>query len=141
LADAVRLEKDFPQAVKLLLEALAEWQEMGNQGAVARCLECLAFIGGELAPTETQASDQAELLQRSGILLGAAEALREVSGSVMTANERLEYDEKLSALQTLASQEIFKASWRQGCETSVDQAKAIGEGLLDFISDAQSQRI
>jgi tetratricopeptide (TPR) repeat protein len=129
LADVLRLEKDFSQAVKTYLETLAEWQELGNHGAVARCLECLAFIAGELAQTETHASRQHDLLQRSGVLLGAAEALRKTSGSAMTPNERREYDEKLSSLQSLSPQEVFKAGWRQGQEMNIDQAKAIGEEL------------
>jgi hypothetical protein len=47
----------------------------------------------------------------------------------MTPNERMEYDEKLSTLQSLSPQEVFKAGWRQGREMNIDQAKAIGEEL------------
>jgi tetratricopeptide (TPR) repeat protein len=134
LAETARQEKDFSQAIRLYLETITAWQEFGNLGAIARCLECLAFIAGDLAQTQTGPAERQTLLRCAGVLLGAAETLRESSGSAMTHEERLEYDQRVPVVQSLAPQEVFKDGWLQGRETKVYPAKAVGEGLLGFVS-------
>jgi tetratricopeptide (TPR) repeat protein len=130
LADTARLEKIYPEAVQRYLETLSAWQELGNQGAVARCLECLAFIAGEQAQSTTGMAEQEALLRQTGNLLGTAEALREANASTMTQEERSEYDQEIATFRKLPSREAFGAGWRQGREMSIEQAKAVAEGLL-----------
>jgi predicted ATPase len=128
LADALRAEKDYARAVPLLLETLNEWRAMGNHGAVARSLECLAFIGADralAAPPEAQPA----LLARTATLLGTAEALREAKGAPMPPTERAEYDEQVGRLQAAAAPEALAAARQQGRGLSVDEALAVAEGL------------
>ena len=121
LADLARREMDVPQAVQLYGETIAEWRQMGNQGAVARCLECLAFIAGEQVKGSAPAV-RASLTCRAGILFGAAEAIRISSKSPMTLYEQVEYDQQLSAIRQDVEERDFQSAWSQGRVMSIDQA-------------------
>ena len=44
LADVARKQGRFAEATSLYREAMVEWRQLGNLGAVARCMECIAFV-------------------------------------------------------------------------------------------------
>lgn len=125
LADAARLDKNFPLAVELYLETIVVWHQMGNRGAIARCLECLAFIAVEQARSQTGQTEQERLIRHAGALLGAAEALREASASPMTHEESEEFAPWVTALKAWVPQKAFEAGWRQGREMDLDGAIAL----------------
>ncbi len=88
LADVARQTGDFDRASAMYREMIGRWQQAGNMGAIARCLECLAFI--VVARGETD-PDRERLWHHAGRLLGAAETLREASGVPMMPEEQPEY--------------------------------------------------
>jgi hypothetical protein len=69
----------FVEAWPLYRETIVAYQHLGHRGAIAHQLERFAFIA--------KAREQRE---RATKLLGAAEALREVSNSRVTPQERIE---------------------------------------------------
>ena len=113
LAEIARAEKDFSQAKRIYLDTIDEWRRLGNLGAVARCLECLAFIEGEQAG-QTSSTEQSFHINRAAKLLGAAETIRQQNGSLMPPDEQGEYDRHLTLIQDLAPAQAFKEAWQKG---------------------------
>ena len=95
-------------------ETIHGWQHSGNRGAMANQLEAIAFLA---------------LARGNGVrgarLLGAAEALREVAGAPMTAQERLEYDGELLRLRAQLEEAALGEHWAEGCAMSSDEAVAV----------------
>jgi tetratricopeptide (TPR) repeat protein len=120
LADIARQRGDFEQAESIYLEIIKGWVIIGNRGAVARMLECLAAVAIGRAREST--SNRSALLQRSANLFGAAEALRKVSNSDMTGQEKPEYDAWLEELRQLLDPGLFSAAWKAGSRLSQAQA-------------------
>jgi predicted ATPase/class 3 adenylate cyclase len=89
LADVARRTGDAGSAVTLYRELVVRWQQIGNVGAVARCIECLGFIAAERGDAE---ADGGASSRHAARLLGAAGALREASAVPMRPEERTEYD-------------------------------------------------
>jgi predicted ATPase/class 3 adenylate cyclase len=118
LADVARLQKRYQEAGDLYSQVIQNWRDQGNLGAVARCLECLAFIAGEQAQSAGGTSGQ-EQLRRAAILLGAAETIRQEQQSGMNPIEQKEYDRLLGQIQAFASQDdsnqsILEQAWGEG---------------------------
>ena len=76
---------------------------VGNLGALANQLECMAFIA--------IARDRPI---RAARLLGAAEALRESAEAPMPMNERAEYGPALERLHAIADAEAIASAWATG---------------------------
>jgi tetratricopeptide (TPR) repeat protein len=89
LADVARRTGNYDQAVALYREMVSRWQQAGNVGAIARCMECLAFVA---VARGDGAQDRERLRQHAARLLGAAETLRVASTAPMMPDERSEYD-------------------------------------------------
>lgn len=104
----------YDAALKLYREVIAEWRQIGNAGAIARCLECVAFVW-------FQAESEA-LWERAARLLGAAEKLRETIHSKMTAPEQREYDEQVARLREQMEEARFKMEWAKGRASTMEQA-------------------
>jgi predicted ATPase/class 3 adenylate cyclase len=122
IADVFRIQGDFDEAVRIYRETLHNWLNLGHKGGYARSLECLAFIAFEQAGDEKM-GNRSNLLERTGLLLGAAENLRQNSGQGMTIDEQLEYWEKISAMRTFVDQETksradFDLAWSRGQQLS-----------------------
>jgi predicted ATPase/class 3 adenylate cyclase len=129
LADVARQTGDYDRAVTLYRQLVNGWQRAGNVGAIARCLECLAFIA--VARGQIGREHQG-LSQHAAHLLGAAETLREESGAPMTPEERAEYDQIVNALveQTKGSFGTeFNAAWSEG--RAMTRAQAVEYALHD----------
>ena len=118
MAHAARQLGNFEEALALYRETIQEWQEIGHRGAVAHQLECFAFIA--------KAQEQGA---RAVKLMSAAEALREVSSSSMTPQERLEYERELAELRAGMDEKTFTSLWAEGQSMNMEQAIdfALGE--------------
>ena len=99
------------EALALYCVTIQEWREFGHRGAVAHQLECFGFIA--------KAKEQGE---RAIKLVAAAEALREVSSSPMTPNERMLYDREVAELRTGMDEQVFSALWAEGRSMTMEQA-------------------
>ena len=109
---------NYAQALALYRETLPEWHKIGHRGAVAHQLECFAFIA--------RAQEQGE---RAVKLIGAAEALRAASGSLMTPKEQMEYDREVAGLRAGLDEKTFNIFWEEGRSMNMEQAVdfALGE--------------
>ncbi len=114
LAHVLRRSGDLDAAQAEYRQAIRGWQRSGNRGAVANQLESMAFIA--LARGEAE---------RSVRLLGAADALREASGSPMMAQERAEYEDEVQRLRTALAGTAFDEGWAVGRAMSVEAAVAL----------------
>jgi hypothetical protein len=97
-----------------------------NPGAIARCLECLAFLatGDEC----TEASSAA--CRHAARLLGAAAALRQRHAAPMAVYEADEYRTRRDALQARLGDQAFAAEWASAQAFTLEQAIALA--LRDF---------
>ena len=86
---------------------------MGHRPAVANQFESFAFIAVAQAQPE-----------RAARLLGAAEALREVVGTPMLEDERVEYDRQVAALRAALDPARLDEAWAAGNALDMDQAIA-----------------
>jgi hypothetical protein len=99
------------EAKKIYFETLKGWQNMGNRSAIAHQLECFALIA--IAEEEPQ---------RSTILFGAAEALREKIQAQMTDYEQVEYDRSIIQLRYMLPETEFNSLWSEGRAMRMEQA-------------------
>jgi predicted ATPase/class 3 adenylate cyclase len=132
LADVARVMGDLPRAASLYQEVIKNWVTMGNRGAVARCLECLAFIAMQ------QANDGlgggSTFLHRAANLFGVAAVLRSTSRSDMSIEERKEYDSQLTRLQNSLAPADFSAAWAAGQALDITQAVAFAGQSGDLLA-------
>ena len=113
MAHVRRKQGRYAEAAAGYAGTIPVWQELGHLPALARELECLAFIAG--------ATGQAE---RAARLLGAAEVLRETLSAPMSAIERREYDEQVAALRAHLPAPALEAAWAAGRALTRDEAVA-----------------
>jgi len=113
MAHGLRQIGNFEEALTIYRETILTYKDLGHRGAIAHQLECFAFIA--------MAQEQGERTVR---LLGAAEALREVSDSRMTPQERIEYDKKVAGLREGMDEEMFTSLWAEGHAMTIEQAIA-----------------
>jgi hypothetical protein len=111
IAELERRSGNYWEAISWYLQAIQAWSELGNRGGIARCLEILAFMEYE--------QDQPEQAAR---LLGAAEAVRQKSGSKMLPAEKSEYDAAVNGLQEKLGVEALQAALADGHGMTVEQA-------------------
>jgi predicted ATPase len=111
MAHAARQLGNFEEALSLYRETIQEWQEIGHRGAVAHQLECFAYIA--------KAKEEGE---RAVKLISAANVLREVSNSLRTPQESIEYDRELAELQAGMDEDAFNLHWTEGQSMNIEQA-------------------
>jgi predicted ATPase len=121
LADVARQMGDLDQAESIYLEIIKVWVMIGNRGAIARVLECLAAV--TLARARETEVDKTVLLHHSANLFGAADALRKVSNSDMTGQEKPEYEAWLDELRQNLAPDQFSSAWAAG--SRLNQAQAL----------------
>jgi len=109
-AHVLRQHGKFEEALKIYLDLLPKWKQLGHRSAVAHELECIAFI---LARREETT--------RAATLLGAAEALRKAIDSVMTPMELEEYAKELKSLRVRMDEVGLNQSWKNGSKLSMDE--------------------
>jgi predicted ATPase/class 3 adenylate cyclase len=123
LADAERGLGHYDRALSLYRESIAEWREFGNQGGIARCLECIAFVLVHQAEDKTE-SERGPLRLRAARVLGAAERMREMIGAQMTPLEQIEYEGQFAILRAELEAASLSAAWAKGRELTMEQAIA-----------------
>ena len=124
VADMARFEGDYASAISTYLRVLQEWRSLGNRGAMARCLECIAFSLLEQAETRPE-QERLSCLINAVQLLGAAHSLRETNHSSMQMIEQAEYERYLGQLRERLPQIDFTIAWNTGRALSSDQALAL----------------
>lgn len=123
LADVAWQQRKYQESLRLYREAIKEWQQMGNPGAIGRCLECIAFVFVNQTRTEPQA-DRSAQFRRAARILGAAQALREQVNSPMTPYERTEYDREVASLREVLDETSLASAWTEGRSMTMGQAIA-----------------
>ncbi|MCA1702481.1 MAG: tetratricopeptide repeat protein, partial [Actinobacteria bacterium] len=145
LGDVARLREDHAEAVSLYEESLARLRELGDKRCVASTLGNLAAVAQlHSDPDRTEAlfleslGLRRELDDKAGIaecleglasvnisrdepahaaqMLGAAQALRDITGSVRPEVERAAHDRQVAALREALRNEIFETSWTMGSQ-------------------------
>ncbi len=99
------------EALQMYCETIVAYQDFGHRGAIAHQLECFAY----LAVIREQG-------ERAVKLFGAAEALREISNSLMTPRERDEYDKQVARLRARIDGAIFAQLWVEGRAMMAEEA-------------------
>lgn len=121
LAEVTWREGDTDRAISLYQETLIVWRGLGNRGAVARILECLAFAIAQRA--RAGEGDQPVMdFSKAAQLLGAAETMRTDSDAPMTGDEHAEYEREVAALRGDMDKESFEESWETGRKLTLEQA-------------------
>ncbi len=120
LADVRRLTGEYAEAAQLYRQTIRNHQLSGNQGGIARCIECLAFMQVEQAQTGT-AEGQTDHLRWAAMLFGAAESIRTTSGARMTVREPEEYAQYVDRLGALMDDRAREAAWAEGRRMTVEQ--------------------
>jgi tetratricopeptide (TPR) repeat protein len=128
LADVAQQRGELDQAAHYYNQAISGWRNVDQYGAMARCLECLAFVNNNRSQA---AGDEVrfQLLSISSTLLGAAAAIRRVNNTPMTPPERLEYDKELAQIKEAAGASAFNKAWLRGQVMDPDQAVAFAGEL------------
>jgi predicted ATPase/class 3 adenylate cyclase len=111
LAHLERKLENYTEALEYYRETIVAFRDMGQTGAVAHQLECFGFIA--LAQHEHQRAVQ---------LFAAANTLREKSGTPMTPDEQVYFDEQLNSLRDKMDLKIFESAWSKGHAMRMEQA-------------------
>jgi predicted ATPase/class 3 adenylate cyclase len=119
IGHAHRKMGDLDKAKEIYRETILVWQDLGQLGAVANQLECFGFIAVENGQWE-----------RAAELLGAAEALREISDTPMLIHEQMEYDKYTDRLKEEVEESQFERDWEAGRQMGMEEAVvyALDEG-------------
>ena len=121
LAHMERQLGNHARALELYRDTIVAFRDTGQRGAVAHQLECIAFIA--LAQNQ---------LERALRLLGAAEALREQSGTPMTPDEQVDYQRQVTLARGQLNPELAAKTWAKGRVLTMDQA-------IRYATDANSR--
>jgi predicted ATPase/class 3 adenylate cyclase len=111
LAHVLRANGALEEAEDRYRETLRGWHHLGHRGAIAHQLESLGSVS----------QSRAEPL-RAARLLGAAEVLREQSGSVMLDFERAAYEPMVAGVRAALGEVAFAAAWADGRAMGLDAA-------------------
>jgi predicted ATPase/class 3 adenylate cyclase len=120
LADVARQMGNLEQAESIYQEIIKVWVMIGNRGAVARVLECLAAVA--MGQARDPSPNQKAFLLRAVNLFAAAATLRKISNSDMTGQEKPEYDAWLDELRLNLPLDQYNAAWAAGSGLSQAQA-------------------
>jgi tetratricopeptide (TPR) repeat protein len=101
------------QARASLAESLALFQDIGARRGIASCLARFAGV----------ASVQGYMM-RAVRLSGAAEALRNVIGTRMEPDDRVQYERIVAAARTQLGESVFAQAWAEGHAMTLEQAIA-----------------
>ena len=117
LAHALRRGGRLAEATALYHETIGGWVHLGHKGAVANQLENIAYV-------QIETGD----LDRAIRLLGAADTIRDASGSRMAFDEEPEYDAALDRLRATLTPAGFEDGWAAGRALSQSDAVALAIG-------------
>lgn len=111
LAHLLRRQGRDREAVQHYRVAILTWLEMGHHAAVAHQLESFAIIAARHGDAPHAAR-----------LFGAAEALREVTATAMTATESEEYGQVIHTVRAEFDGPTFHSTWASGRAMTLEQA-------------------
>jgi predicted ATPase/DNA-binding SARP family transcriptional activator len=111
---------DYERATALNQESLVICHELGDKRGVAKGLESLASVAGERGQSG-----------RAARLLGAAAALRDTVGYLVSPGRRAGYDRMVGAARARLSADAFAAAWAEGRALSFEQAIAMALRAAD----------
>jgi len=113
IGHAHRQMGDFSLAMDIYRETILVWQDLGNRGAVANQLECIAFVAiANSQPTQ------------AATLLGAAEAIRVAVESPRLMDEQLEFDEAIASLDQNMEDGVLESALDNGRRLGLEEAIA-----------------
>lgn len=131
IAEIHRLKGEYAQAVAIYRRVVPIWREFGNLGAMARCIECLAYI--EIHRGKNfNGLEREQTLSRACRLMGAAEAVRQNPEAIMPPFEKAEYQREVALLRSLMDGETFAAAWSEGRAMSVEEAEDFVTNTLTY---------
>src|SRR6266567_5463977 len=104
---------DYPQSAALYQQSLALNREQGNKDGIVEDLAGLAEVASLLGQPE-----------RAARLLGAVEALREVSGIRLSPLRRAEYDRTVEGIRAHLDEAAFAEAWKEGRTRPLEQVIA-----------------
>jgi tetratricopeptide (TPR) repeat protein len=111
LAHLERRHGNFADALEYYRETIIAFRDIAQLGAVSHQLECFGFIALEKNQDE-----------RALQLFAAANALREKSGTPMTPDEQLYFEEQLTSLREKMDGNQFDSVWSTGYAMTMEQA-------------------
>ncbi|MDX1613721.1 MAG: adenylate/guanylate cyclase domain-containing protein [Candidatus Promineifilaceae bacterium] len=124
LAEVDRARGELDAAARRYRKIAQSWRDFGHFGALARCLECLAFIDQARVAAEP-ASDDPSRLQHAATLLSVSAAIRRRHDSTRQPREQVEFDRGVAAIKGQLDTDLFAGAWQQGQTLDVDQALAL----------------
>ncbi|HSF80377.1 MAG TPA: hypothetical protein VLA49_04055, partial [Anaerolineales bacterium] len=113
IGHSLRQMGDFDLAMDMYRETILVWQDLGNRGALANQLECIAFV----AIGKNQ-------FTRAAILLGAAEAIRAAVESPRVMDEQIEFDEAMASLRQSMENGKLDTALENGQRMGLEEAIA-----------------
>ena len=111
LAEVARMEGEYARAAELGKEGLILFREMEDRWAVLQTLIGL----GRLAVVQGH-------IERAARLLGAAESMREATGSALPPQVKEAHDQNVGTIRSELGEEMFTSLWAQGREMSFEEA-------------------
>jgi predicted ATPase/DNA-binding CsgD family transcriptional regulator len=111
LARIAGTQGDHERALRLQKEALSLFRDLRDRTCMARCFEDLAWLASEQGRGE-----------RAARLFGAAEALREATGTVLVPYQRTEHDRRVAAVRASLDEAAFRTAWATGRPMPLEQA-------------------
>jgi predicted ATPase/DNA-binding CsgD family transcriptional regulator len=114
---------DYPQSATLYQQSLALNREQGNKDGIVEDLAGLAAVASLLGQPK-----------RAAGLFGAVEALREMSGIMLSPLRRAEYDRTVEGIRAHLDQATFAQAWAQGRAMPLEQAIAYALETKDAVS-------
>jgi len=104
-------QENYQKARASYSESLTLFREIGNRVYIAALLKAFAGLAALTGKTE-----------QAIVLWGAAEALREKIGSLLTPHERAAYDHEVADARRTLDEAAFSASWARGHCMTLEQA-------------------
>jgi predicted ATPase/DNA-binding SARP family transcriptional activator/Tfp pilus assembly protein PilF len=123
LGEAALKQGNLSRAQSCYMECLTLFQKIGDRRGIAYALEAVAAFASPVA----QAA-------QSGVLLGAAAALREEIKSPLQSNETAAYDTVIAAARQVVGDAEFEAAWARGKTLSPEEAAKYALSCLSEIS-------
>jgi predicted ATPase len=111
LAHLERGQGNYTNALRLYQESILVWQHWGLQAAVAQDLECMAWI----------AAVQGNL-EHAVRLAGAANKLRQQTGTQPAPQEQREFDESLETVRSQLPAALYHSLLAEGQEMTMSEA-------------------
>jgi hypothetical protein len=95
----------------LLNESLILRKDVGSKPGIAECFERLGMVAAELGR-----------LERAARLLGAAEALREATGTPVQAVDRADRERAAASVRSGSEAKRLDQAWAEGRAMTLEQA-------------------